>query len=268
MYSKLVKQQGRIATLKISVLALLFSALAAAQSPGTFTLTGNMTVPRSSHTATLLPDGKVLLAGGASIGGIIPTSSAELYNPSTGVFVATGEMTKPRSAHTATLLPNGKVLIAGGIIRADGGLLLPQSTAELYDPATGTFSATGSMTLPRNRHAAILLNNGKVLIVGGSKPIPQQAWTPYQSAELYDPSTGIFTATGDMTEPGAETATLLPNGKVLITRSTYYFAEDHADLYDPSTGTFVRTEDTAPDRPGILAHGCLAHERQGPDCRR
>ena len=200
----------------------LYSLLAAAQSPGTFTQTGNLSIPRSSHSATLLPDGKVLLAGGASIGGIIPTSSAELYNPSTGIFLATGEMTTPRSAHTATLLPNGQVLIVGG------------GTTDLYDPAMGAFHAAGRTIVPRSGHTATLLNNGEVLIAGGSSGA---------SAELYDPAHRHFTPTGDMTEPGADTATLLPNGKVLITRSTQFFEENHADLYDPATGTFSRTGD-------------------------
>lgn len=210
-------------------LVLVFTAwLALAQNPGAYTPTENLTRPRTFHTATLLPDGKVLLAGGS--GFYIPTSSAELYDPPTGTFTATGDMTTPRSDHTATLLPDGKVLITGG----------PLASAELYDPSTGSFMATGSMTVPRNRHIATLLHNGRVLIVGGGSP-------PYQSAELYDPSTGTFTATGDMTEPGAETATLLPNGKVLITKSVDYcydFAKpSHAELYDPSTGTFARTGD-------------------------
>jgi hypothetical protein len=163
-------------------------------------------------------------------------------------------MTTPRYGHIATLLPNGKVLIAGGIVRGEGGLLIPQASAELYNPATGTFSATGSMTVPRNRHIATLLNNGKVLIVGGSRPISPgetccAAWPPYQSAELYDPSTETFTATGDMIEPGAETATLLPDGRVLITKCVAYCYQagkpGHAELYNPSTGTFASTGDMA-----------------------
>jgi hypothetical protein len=101
----------------------------------------------------------------------------------------------------------------------------------LYDPASGTFSATG---VPSRFHeTATLLNNGKVLVAGGAM----------QTAELYDPSTGIFSATGDMTEPGGDTATLLTNGQVLITRSTQNFEENHADLYNPATGAFTRTGD-------------------------
>jgi hypothetical protein len=218
---------------------------APAQNPDAYTPTGNLTVPRTFHTATLVPNGNVFLAGGSSRN--IPTSSTELYNPSTGTFTAAGDMTTPRYEHTATLLPDGKVLITGGLMRGEGGLLTPQATAELYDPWTGSFMATGSMTVPRNRHVATLLHNGKVLIVGGSRPVPNRAWPPYQSAEFYDPSTGTFTATGDMTEPGADTATLLPNGKVLITKCVddcYNPAKpSHAELYDPSSGTFARTGD-------------------------
>jgi hypothetical protein len=151
---------------------------------------------REFHTATLLPNGKVLIAGGfaQSI-----WASAELYDPVSGTFTPTGAMTTPRWDHTATLLPSGKVLIAGGRVDPSGA---PQASAELYDPASGTFSATGPMTAARIRQTATLLNNGKVLIAGGDYPY-------LQTAEIYDPSTEIFTPTGDMTEPGADTATHL-----------------------------------------------------------
>ena len=207
-----------------TVVPVVWLGIARAQSAGTFTPTGSMAVPRQFHTASLLPDGKVLIAGGISFGNG-PTStwsSAEIYDPSTGTSTSTGDMTSPRARHTATLLPNGQVLIVGG------------STTDLYDPAMGAFHAAGRTIVPRSGHTATLLNNGEVLIAGGSSGV---------SAELYDPATGTFTPTGDMTEPGADTATLLPNGKVLITRSTQLFEENHADIYDPATGTFSRTGD-------------------------
>jgi len=203
----------------------IFGAIGLAQSPGTFTNTGNLSVPRQFHTATLLPNGKVLITGGV-VGSTIVLNTAELYDSGSGTFSATGSMTTPRYFHCATLLPDGKVLITGGSSQ--------EARAELYDPASGTFSPTGAMTTARGIHTAILLNNGKVLIAGG---------TGTRMAETYDPSTGAFTPTGDMTEPGADTATLLPNGKVLITRSVRLFEEDHADLYDPATGSFTRTGD-------------------------
>src|SRR5262249_50300885 len=124
------KMTRRSAALRF-VLALSFCNVALAQHTGTFIPTGNMTTGHVGHTATLLPDGKVLSAGGSCCGA---SSSAELYDPSTGSFTATGNMTTARSGHTATLLPDGRVLIAGG----GPGIL--SASAELYDPATGTFS--------------------------------------------------------------------------------------------------------------------------------
>ena len=204
-----------------------------AQSLGAFTPTGNLSVPREFHTATLLPNGQVLIAGGFySWNGQFSTwASAEIYDPSNGNFTATGGMNAARQMHTATLLPNGAVLVAGGCSQ-DGAR---QASAELYDPAIATFNPTDGMSTPRCLHTATLLPNGKVLIAGGSDSV---------TAELYDPSTGTFAPTGDMTEPGyVDTATLLPNGKVLITRSVQDYREDHAELYDPATGTFARTGD-------------------------
>jgi hypothetical protein len=207
-----------------------------------------MITPRFLHTATLLADGRVLIAGGD----MIPTvgnpilfktlSSAEIYDPGTGTFTATGNMTTPRGLHTATLLPDGKVLIAGGgVSNQDGSEADPTlASAELYDPNTGTFSATGALTTPRVSHTATLLNNGTVLIAGGAQ-LPADVFLV--SAELYDPSTGIFGATGNMTGPFADTATLLANGKVLITRDDLVtpLYVSSADLYDPSIGTFTST---------------------------
>ena len=131
---------------------------------GGFAPTGDMTVARDGHTATLFPDGTVLIAGGANFGEVL--ASAELYNPTTRIFVATGSMSAQRVLHTATLLLNGKVLIAGGnyFIGAAEAIL---ASAELYDPATGTFTTTGSMMAARDAHAATLLPNGTVLVAGG-----------------------------------------------------------------------------------------------------
>ena len=150
----------------VTLQVLLFAAGAAAlaQSPGTFTPTGSMTIARSGYTATLLPSGKVLIAGGNA-------ATAELYDPATGTFTRTGDMTAPRSNHSATLLPNGKVLIAGGY----APLL---SSAELYDPSTGTFSSLGDMP-QAGSSTAILLRERHSLTLRRRRP-----WTCRHRGDL------------------------------------------------------------------------------------
>jgi WD40 repeat protein len=191
---------------------------------GTWAVTGQMNTPRIDATATLLQNGQVLAAGGSG-GGSNALSSAELYNPATGTWSVTGSMNQGRSGlngagPSATLLPDGQVLIAGG---EDASFNLLAS-AELYNPATGKFTPTGSMTTARVGQSATLLNNGQVLMAGGSNAT---------TAELYNPATGKFTATGNMLSAhGTATGTLLPDGDVLVTGR----ATDFAELYHPATG--------------------------------
>jgi Kelch motif protein/galactose oxidase-like protein len=160
------------------------SVLASAElydpATGTFTPTGSMGTSRQLYLSTLLPSGKVLVAGGSTSGGGI-LASAELYDPTTGTFSPTGSMGTARVqiANPTNLLPNGKVLIAGGV--TSGGVFL--ASAELYDPATGTFSPTGSMGTARLAYALALLPTGKVLIAGGYNSSGSLA-----SAELYTPT--------------------------------------------------------------------------------
>ncbi len=180
-------------------------------STGQFVSTGSMTTARQYHTATLLTDGKVLITGGNN--GSSCLSSAELYDPSTKAFSFTANnMNAARNEHTATLLTDGKVLITGG--NSDGSYL---SSAELYNPADGSFTlTTGTMSDVRDDHTATLLPNGKVLIAGGSIDGDSNC---VKTVDLYDPSSGLFEAANPMVaSDGREhhTATLLPNGKVLI----------------------------------------------------
>jgi large repetitive protein len=219
------------------LIATGFAARLDAQMQGSFSPAGSLTTVREGHTASLLTNGQVLIAGGfAILAGWPVWASAEIFDPVAGTFTATGSMASPRSGHTATLLPDGRILIAGGVTVVEapsGNYPPPLSSAEVYDPSTGAFSATGNMSTGRSGHAATLLNNGKVLITGGAVDA---------SAELYDPSTGTFSPAGNMTAVrDEELAVLLPNGKVLIEGGGGCAALPPPELYDPVTSTFALT---------------------------
>jgi Galactose oxidase, central domain len=178
----------------LSLLALFVQPLTANAQTGTWSATGSMITARADQTVTLLSNGEVLLTGGEDSSYVV-LASAELYNPATGTFSATGSMNATRfDGDTATLLPNGQVLVAGGYSTGYG---VPVPNAELYDPATGTFSATGSMIAVRNQYSATLLTNGQVLLVGGCLDNGGSCEPP-ANAELYNPATGTFSATGSL----------------------------------------------------------------------
>jgi hypothetical protein len=248
-----------------------FPALATAElfdpNTGTFSPTGSMSVGRDGHSATLLEDGRVLIAGGhgpdfdwGRSGALIHLASAELYNPTTGTFTPTGSMSISRAAHTATLLEDGRVLIAGGHTLdgklTNGGWDYTASSAELYDPAAGTFTPTGSMGSPREHATATRLADGRVLLVGGRiiPRDPSAIEVVVQSAETYDAQTGEFIATGSMFHMRNDhTATLLANGLVLVAGGTGAPLYDYAELFDPATGQFVSTVQMPTMRSGHTA---------------
>jgi N-acetylneuraminic acid mutarotase len=146
----------------------------------TWTLGLKMVTARSDYASITLGTGKVLFIGGENINGV-SIKNAELYNPSSGTFTATGNMTATREEHTGVLLANGKVLVSGGNNKTLT-TQTPLASAELYNPATGTWTATGSMSSARAGHTSTVLHNGQVLNAGGS-----DANNELDSAELYQP---------------------------------------------------------------------------------
>jgi hypothetical protein len=218
----------RARLLYVLILGIVGTAtIATAQSSGTFNSTGNMTTARSLHSATLLPNGQVLIAGGASTSsGIL--ASAEVYVPDADTFRSVGKMTTARRMHTATLLQDDKVLIVGGY--GERGAL---ASAELFDPVGDTFSATGNLSTARGGHTAILLPTGKVLIIGG---YGVGTYPDVAPAELYDPASGTFSSAGAYIGRGGcdfcAPSILLADGTVLFP------GQYPAQLYDPRSDAF------------------------------
>ncbi len=201
---------------------------------GEWTATSPMSQVRSGHSTTLLLDGTVLAAGGSEGGGA--TATAEIFDPSTRTWRTTGALNTRRESHTATLLPNGKVLVAGG---ANSNCL---SSAELYDPLTGTWAVTASVATARTYHTGTLLHNGKVLIAGGQSSLTFSS--ALSSTETYDSAQGTWALAQPMSRPRADaTATLLPDGRVLVAGGYNYGALNSAELYDPATAGWTTTQD-------------------------
>jgi len=211
-----------------------------------------MSVYRQQHTATVLQSGQLLVTGGiygSNYGTGFPAApftSAELYDPASNAWSSAGFMSTGRYLHTASLLGNGKVLVAGG----DNNLNTPcncttfVSSADLYNPATNSFTPTGALVTARYAHTATVLANGSVLVAGGfggATSTIQSGGAALASVELYDPTTGMWTATGSMNNPRMNhIATLLPSGKVLVaggSGGTSTLAS--AEVYDPTSGTWT-----------------------------
>jgi hypothetical protein len=209
------------------------TALATAElfdpATGTFSTTGSMTRPRSGGgTATLLEDGRVLVVGGGAEVG----TSAELFDPTTGMFTPTGPTTVARGGfHTATRLSDGRVLIAGGLVpdATDPQVVPdPTSTAEVFDPATGTFTAVGSMAEARYLHAASLLPDDTVLIAAGGHDLLDGVPVAAADAEIFEPSTGTFRSTGSLDRARLWPAAVTVDDRVLVLGSLDAVGDDPA----------------------------------------
>jgi hypothetical protein len=187
-----------------------------------------MSTPRGQPSATVLANGDVLIAGGERRDNE-SLASAEMFYAQTLSFGATGSMHHARISHTATLLKDGRVLIAGGYA---GGV---ESTAEFYDPRSGTFTETGNLLGARCKHTAGLLPDGRVLIAGGSD---ERGWNGnLSSAEIYDPRTGKFTLASPLNDRRfklPDEAVQLASGKLLIAGGS-----KEAEVFDPGTGRFA-----------------------------
>jgi len=211
----------------------------AEMAPGTLRSLGDMLVGRSQHTATLLPGGRVLIAGGGT-----PEQargSVEIYDPVRGVSVRGPDLVRPRSGHTATLLIDGRVLVVGGL----GAV----SSAELYEPASGTFRLTSAPVQARSDHAAVLLSNGKVLILGGD--VSGVGATPTASAELFDPETERFEEIAPMVTARRPYGVIaLPDGRLLIAggTTTGKVVTGAAEVYDPRLQRFESVSSLATPR--------------------
>ncbi|GAA2432774.1 hypothetical protein GCM10010191_53490 [Actinomadura vinacea] len=218
--------------------------------------TAYLTTTRRLHTLTRLADGRVLAVGG--IGGpfSLPPgelASAEIYDPATETWTPTGSMHQARWFHSATLLPDGKVLVAGGVSIRTAESYRTLNSAELFDPNTGTWSQTGPMTDVRASHPAVPLQDGRVLVAGGTVIVTRDDGAGISHCETYDPASGTWKPTGNLVTPrlGAE-AVPLPDGSVLLTGGGQGIFLDYSyspysmsstERYDPATGRWSAAED-------------------------
>jgi hypothetical protein len=216
---------------------------------------GTMATGRTDALWSVLDDGTVLVTGGLDSAGT-QLASAELYDYLTGAFAATGDMLNARQQHRMVQLYTGKVLVTGGLLTGTTNRAL--NSAELFDPATGTFTATGNMNRYRRLHRSTELANGKILITGGLGGQNATDNGLPTMGEIYDPATGVFTPTTNPLNTGRRShqAILLRTGKVLIvggyTTGTPSALSNTAELYDPDTDSFAWTGNMSAARAPFL----------------
>jgi hypothetical protein len=245
---------GEVASLVVlsdgTVLATGSARVLAAQrydaTAGRWTATGGLAAEknRNAYTATVLGDGRVLVAGGVvDTSGDVPMrtiSTAELYDPATGRWTETGRLLKGRWGHTATLLRDGRVLVVGGITLTKRNNAREVSTAEVYDPGLGTWTPAGdpglSLSQLRAQFASVLLRDGTVLVIGtGTGGVAL--------AERYDPTAGSWSEAGALLERenAGGTLSLLADGRVLLAGGGDDPATATAEIFDPGTGAWTLT---------------------------
>ncbi len=224
-----------------AILVLAISLNGSAYAGGTWSLTGNVRTPVDGHTATLLSNGNVLIAGGETNAAV--TASSEIYNASTGSWHYTGSMSVARAQGRAFMLSSGSVLIAGGC----GGSCLSGTTAsaEIYHPASGTWSLTGAMNRARAYFGGVTLHNGVILVAGGCTSLNANGCAAVtNSAEFYNPAIGKWQLTGSMNVArGNLSLTVLPNGMVLAAGGSTAAGDSlsSAELFNPATGKWALT---------------------------
>ncbi|MDX1442351.1 MAG: kelch repeat-containing protein [Gammaproteobacteria bacterium] len=200
---------------------------------GAFTDTASMAVPRASHAAALLPDGRVLVTGGWSEGAV--TRSAEFFDPQAATFLPAGEMLEPRAGHQAIMLDDGRILLIGG----EPGLNETVATTEIFDPATGAFTAGPTLETSRSSFDAVKLQDGRVLVVGGHG----ENGEILASAEIIDVEAGESGVIGSMNVPRHKHAiALLQDGRVLVSggsdTSDYDGRYASTEIFDPADNEF------------------------------
>jgi hypothetical protein len=209
------------------------------------TAQGTLDTGRRGHTATLLDDGRVLIAGGFTVGTAV-TDRAEVFDPSTEASTPlSSRMREPRALHTATKLADGRVLLAGGYYEVSIGTLNTTRGAEVFDPATDSFGAVGNLILSRTDHAALLLPDGRVLVTGGGTMLG--TLTRLDTAEAYDPTTTTWSAW-----PNRLSHTRSAHGMVDVGAGRYFLAGgSSADLrcetFSTATGLFTPLAVAQPD---------------------
>jgi len=238
---KLLITNFRKKTISIVAMLLLAMNAVAFAASGNWTATGSVHTPRDGHTATLLPNGNVVVAGGENNNLVL--DSSEVYSPTFSSWTVTGNLNVARSNASAALLPSGAILIAGGCVADCLGATT--ASAETYNSVNGKWATTGAMATARTYFGMVLLPSGQILVAGGCTGLNANGCNGVTNkAEIYNPSTGKWTPTGSMTAArGSLTATLLPNGKVLVAGGINGAGNPlgTAELYNPATGKWTAT---------------------------